>query len=61
MVCSPALGTVADHNLVVGTYTASAKTLTIANYSAGTLADIAAATGNVVHFLAVFKNTNAPG
>lgn len=59
-VPSLAEGTAGDQYVIGGTYTASAKTMTIQAWdvSGAALADIAAATNNYISFIAVFMNSS---
>ena len=49
------------HETRVGVYTAASRTITISQFTSGSLADIASDANNWISFTAVFKNTAAPG
>lgn len=55
------MATPADWTLITGPYSQANKTIQIASFSGGSQTDVAAATGNVIHFKARFKATLAPG
>lgn len=52
------LASAAASHMNAGTYDASARTIVLRNYTAGSLANIAADANNRVNFIAVFRNSS---